>query len=610
MSLTRRTRLSKFATLTLLIIVGLFLAACRTAEEPEPTPTAPVAQADPTDEPEPTAEPEPTEEPEPTTEPEPTEEPEPTAEPEPTEEPEPTAEPTTEGPPSNLVVLWNEAMLAAVRNGPPRPTVISRSLFMVHAGIYDAWTAFDAVAVPVAMDPSIKRPIEEHTDINKGAAVSQAAYHLLVNQFPAYEASSNAFSNLMNNLGYEIVTEGDETTAAGIGYLAAQSMIEMRSTDGSNLENNYADMTSDLYPELYVSLNSADPSASNSIGQTEFDPNHWQPLRVPSGIILDELGLPLADPNNDASFNDQKFLTPHWGGVTPFAMTSGDQFQPPAPPQFGSDEPYTDALGNTMTNNEAYIIQTTEVLEYSTNLTDEHKVIAEYWADGPRSETPPGHWNAIAHGISYRDNHTIDDDVKMYFALNGAIFDSGIAAWQAKRHFDYIRPASAIQNLFAGQTIQAWGGPDQGTQDILGEEWRPYQDLTFVTPPFAEYVSGHSTFSASAAEVLTAFTGSDAYYDGETMLMNEDFNSDGIPDMLGQHIVRIGGNMFEGSPSEVIILQWDTFKEAADEAGISRLYGGIHFQDGDRYGRLMGEQIGIQAFALAQQYWSGAIANN
>jgi hypothetical protein len=328
---------------------------------------------------------------------------------------------------------------------------------------------------------------------------------------------------------------------------------------------------------------------------------------VPNGSILDDLGFPIADATDETSYNDQKFLTPHWGSVKPFALTSGDQFRPPPPPQSGSDEPYTDALGNTMTNDEAFTMQVAEVLEYSANLTDEQKVIAEYWADGPRSETPPGHWNAISHGISFRDHNTIDDDVKMYFALNAAVFDSGIAAWESKRYYDYVRPATAIHNMYAGQMIEAWGGPDQGTVSIPGELWRPYQNLTFVTPPFAEYVSGHSTFSAAAAEVLTAFTGSDAFYDGETMLFNEDFNRDGLPDMLGQHIVRVGGNMFESSPVSVVMLTWETFKDAADEAGISRLYGGIHFQDGDLQGRRMGEQIGVQAYELAEQYWTGAI---
>jgi hypothetical protein len=137
------------------------------------------------------------------------------------------------------------------------------------------------------------------------------------------------------------------------------------------------------------------------------------------------------------------------------------------------------------------------------------------------------------------------------------------------------------------------------------EEWRPYQQATFVTPPFAEYVSGHSTYSAAAAEVLNRFTGSNAFYDGRTILYFEDYNRDGVPDMLGQHLTPVGGNKFESSPAEVVVLQWPTFQDAADEAGLSRRYGGIHFQDGDLRAREMGTQIGAQAYQLAEKYWNG-----
>ena len=506
----------------------------------------------------------------------------------------------------SVVIKWNELMLAAVRNGPPRPTVIARSMFMVHTAMYDAWSAYDGTAEPVIPGYVVRQPVERHTEANQAAAVSQAAYQTLVALFPQYEQNTQSFSRLMAILGYDIVTGGDASTPAGIGYLAAQGVLDSRRDDGSNAANNYADITSDVYPDLYQPVNSADPTTGKVPGQAAFDPNHWQPLRVSTGVIFDAGGLPVIDANQPDSYRDQSFLTPHWGVVTPFALTSGDQFRPPPPPQLGSSEPYTDALGQTMTNDEAYKAQFNQVLNYSARLTDKMKCIAEYWADGPRSETPPGHWNALAHGISYRDQHSIGDDVKLYLALNGALFDASIAAWDAKRAYDSVRPVSAIRHLYNSQTVTAWAGPNQGAQEISGDQWQPYQALTFVTPAFAEYVSGHSTFSAAAAEVLTRFTGSNRFYDGETVLY-DDFNRDGVPDMLGQHVINVGGNMFENSPEKVIVLQWDTFQQAAGEAGISRLYGGIHIQDGDRYGRRMGKQIAGQAFALAEQYWTGAI---
>ncbi len=518
--------------------------------------------------------------------------------------PPPTPTPTAKSP--SVVVLWNEAMLAAVRNGPPRPTVISRSLHIVHTAMYDAWAAYDEVANGTQYGGELRRPASERTEANKRAAVSHAAYRALLDQFPAYEQNTGAFTRLLHDLGYPASASTDPATPAGVGNLAAEAVLDFRHDDGSNEANNYAYIDVDFYPEPYAPLNDADPTSAKAPGGDAFDANHWQPLRVPNGSMLDEYGNPTYDNADPTTYTDQAFLTPHWGAVIPFALTAGDQFRPPAPPKSGSDEPYTDGRGETMSNDEAYHQQVDEIMLMNANLTDRHKVIAEYWADGPRSETPPGHWHALAHGISYRDGHGIDEDVKLYFALSGAVFDAGIACWDSKRVHDCVRPASAIRHKYYGQKIMAWGGPDRGTVEISGENWQPYQALTFVTPPFAEYTSGHSTFSAAAAEVLTLFTGSNRYYDdGVTVLYNEDFNNDGIPDVLGQHVVGIGGNMFEGSPSEVIVLQWPTFQDAAEEAGISRRYGGIHFQDGDLRGRVAGTQIGAQAFAVAQAYWTG-----
>lgn len=515
--------------------------------------------------------------------------------------------PSTAGYQPTVVVLWNEVMLAAIRNGAPRPTVSSRSLFMVHQAMYDAWSAYDSVAIPTVSDPTLRRPKAEHSEQNKMAAVSQAAYHVLMYLYPTYETQSQAFSRLMAQLELAVVGEAnlDIESPAGIGYLAAQAVIFSRANDGSNAANNYADITSGTYPQLYVPLNSPDAAAPNGIAGASFNPNAWQPLRVPTGLVRDGNGVPAVDANNPASFRDQSYLTPNWGAVKPFALTIGSQFRPAAPPMLGSSEPYTDGLGQTMTNDQAFRQQVNELLQISGTLSDEQKVIAEYWADGPRSDTPPGHWNALAHGIAYRDQHTIDEDVKLFFALNGALFDAGIAAWDAKRAYNYIRPISAIQYLYRGQTVQAWGGPNLGIQQILGQLWRPYQELTFLTPPFPEYVSGHSTFSGAAAQLLTHFTGSDRFYDGQTVLYNEDFNRDGLPDMLGEHVARAGTLSFETVPATIVTLRWQTFQEAADQAGLSRRYGGIHFQDGDLRGREMGRQIGSQAFDLAENYWMG-----
>jgi hypothetical protein len=219
----------------------------------------------------------------------------------------------------------------------------------------------------------------------------------------------------------------------------------------------------------------------------------------------------------------------------------------------------------------------------SAGLTDRQKMIAEYWADGPSTETPPGHWNLLAHFVSRRDRHSLDDDVKLYFILGNALLDASIAVWEAKVHYDYVRPVSAVRFVYAGRMIEAWAGQGLGTRLIPGESFRSY----IATPPFAEYTSGHSAFSASAAEVLRLFTGHSSFGASVTL-------------PAGSSVIEPGL-----TPKEDVTLRWRTFDEAADEAGLSRRLGGIHFRQGDLESRAMGKQIGRLAFAKATRLIEG-----
>ncbi len=454
---------------------------------------------------------------------------------------------------ATVVAKWNNVTLQAISNTNLGPTPVSRVLGIVHTSIFDAWAAYDPIAIGTQLGDNLQVSEEFITDENKSEAISYAAYTTLVDLFPS---QVSLFDDLMTSLDYTYTPTIDISTAAGIGNVVAQALLNFRHNDGSNQLNGYADTTG------YVPVNTWD---------TVNDPNRWQPLSVNNGVTV------------------QKFLTPHWGEVTPFALTSGDQFLPPPPAQFGTQE---------------YIDQALQLIEYSAELTDEQKVIAEYWADGPATVLPPGHWNLFGEYISQRDIHTLDDDVKMFFALGNAVFDAGIAAWDAKRFYDYLRPVTAIRYLAQNhllpdnhpyvrtnpdtgvQEIYAWAGSNQGSQWMDGSTWLPYQKISFVTPPFAEYVSGHSTFSAASAEILKRFTGND--YFGAC------------------HIQPANSSAFEtGTPATDVLLCWTTFSEAADEAGISRLYGGIHFLDGDLNGRVLGRTIGGQVWEKTQYYING-----
>lgn len=478
----------------------------------------------------------------------------------------------------SIVAQWNELLLESIREGGAKPTATTYQLHLVSSAIYDAWASLSDEADGYYSD--IATALAQ-TDENKAEAVSFAAYATLVSFFPAAKDKFDAF---MSKNGYDPADASfDPDTAAGLGTLAAKNVLKAREGDGSNVENNFADTSG------YVPINSPEPGSAAAPGGADFDPNHWQPLRVPTGTVTDENGVPIIDNNDPDSFVDQIALTPHWGGVDSFALDENDQFRPPAPPQLGDFSVYVDGAGNVTTGDQAYRDQVAEVVEFSAGLTNETKVIAEYWADGPRTESPPGHWNQIAQDIALREGHGIDEDAKLFFALNAAVFDAGIATWEAKYTYDFVRPQSAIRDLFFDQTIEAWAGPNQGTQEILGQEWQPYQNVTFVTPPFPEYVSGHSTFSMAAANTIAAFVGSDVFYDGTT-LSNYDLDSVEGRDFVGRYeTTELFFEDFGDGPP--VVLQWDTLTEAAEEAGISRLYGGIHIQDGNLNGLKLGEQV-------------------
>lgn len=457
------------------------------------------------------------------------------------------AQPSIEAAASDNVVLqWNNAALDAIRKNPPGPTVVSRAIAVLHTCIFDAWTAYDTAAVPTIPSRGWRRPPSERTDANKAEAVSFAAYRALVDLFPS---AKTTFDTLMAALGYDAsVTSTDPSTPTGVGNAAAAAVLDVRHHDGSN---QLGDLHSGAYSDYtgYQSVNTP---------TTLVDPNRWQPLQV-----LDSQGQLVT----------QVYTTPHWGNVTPFAMSSGSALRPPPPARYPSAD---------------YTNQAADLVLISANLTDLQKVTAEYFADGPGTEFPPGHWALFAQFVSRRDGHSLDDDVKLFFALGNALLDAGICAWDAKRAYDSVRPITAIHFLYAGQLIVAWGGPFQGTRTIRGEDWRPYQLGTVVTPPFPEYFSGHSVFSAAAAEVLKSFTGSDAFGYSVTIKAGSSFGEPGLV------------------PAADLTLSFPALSDAANAAGMSRRYGGIHFTQGDLQGRALGRVVGDAVWTKAKTHFDGS----
>jgi membrane-associated phospholipid phosphatase len=232
-------------------------------------------------------------------------------------------------------------------------------------------------------------------------------------------------------------------------------------------------------------------------------------------------------------------LLPQWPNVVPFAMTSGGQFRPAGAPDLTS-QAYADAL------NEVQAIGSAT----STTRTDDQTDIALFWADGGGTFTPPGHWNQITENVSLAKGLSLAENARLFLLLNVAEADAGICAWDCKYADDTWRPVTAIRNA----------DQDNNSATTADPTWTPL----IATPPFPTYVSGHSTFSGAAATVLTSVFGDVRFSDRGDLLQNS-------------------------------TRTFTSFQQAANEAGLSRIYGGIHFSfdnvDGLAAGRSLGQYV-------------------
>ncbi|MCC7505855.1 MAG: hypothetical protein IT259_11165 [Saprospiraceae bacterium] len=451
---------------------------------------------------------------------------------------------------------WNQFTLDAIATTRTSPPVAARVLAMVHTAMYNAWSVYDDCAVSTATYSRLRRPKPEHTAENWQKAYSYAAYRVLVELAwllmpPEDKDETRLF---MTDLGYDPDnTTFDITCPEGIGNLCARMELDRHFGDGSNSHATlklptYADYTG--YKASNSPIHAPEPFPPRSRPE---NPRLWQPLIVGGEV--------------------KNFLLPQWGLVKPFALEHPWQFRP----EHGPTGP-----GDT-----GFQAQVDELLDLSANLDDEQKMICEFWLGGPGTITPPGIWCDIAQFVSRRDKHADWQDVLMFFALSNALHDAAIAAWDAKRKFNSVRPITAIRHAYNGKPIEAWGGPCQGKQKIDGAGWLPYQPLSLVTPAFPEFVSGHSTFSCAASYVLQCFTGSDRF-EGERTLEK------------GSSIVEPGF-----TPKADVTLYWAKFSDAADQAGYSRRIGGIHFVDGDEQGRLLGGKVAECVWNKVCVYFNG-----
>ena len=407
---------------------------------------------------------------------------------------------------ADVVLDWNAALLNVVRDWTTlsddpyqgrvvtaAPPVVARNLAMVHAAMHDAVAAIDQTYEPYHVD-LVAPQLEQSSAVAAASAAHRVASHLYQepDELAVWDASlSEALA---------AVAEGPVRSAAiQLGQQVGDAIIAARSTDGAAATAQYV------------------------IGDQA---GYWR--RTSPGYLPP--------------------LLPQWPDVTPFALTSGDQFRPPPPPAIDSAE-YAQAVD--------------EVLRLgrldSATRTGEQTEIALFWSDGGGTATPPGHWNEIAADVAIEQGISLADSARLMALLNLALADAGITAWDAKYAYDLWRPIDAIrEGLVDGNSI---------TDADLN--WVPL----LVTPPFPTYTSGHSTFSGAAQVVLDAIFGSDTSFTSQ---------SDGHRGVAQRPL----------SDAQMVTRSFSSFQQAAEEAGRSRVYGGIHFSFDDAAGLASGRAVG------------------
>lgn len=447
----------------------------------------------------------------------------------------------------NIAYQWGEMALWATAEDTerfqPRPTITSRYLGLVFTAVFDAWSRYDDAAFPVYLEGVARISKGARTLAAKEKAISYAAYRTLSEY---YYSDQDHFAAFMKELGYDPTEDTmDPNTPEGIGNLAAKAVIDARKGDGANQYGEEENSDGQAYFNYtgYEPVNSADEN---------IDANRWQPK-----YFSDGKGGQFAP----------ACLTPFWDKVAPIALQSGAQFRPGPPPMLGSEQLKEEVQ---------------EVIELQAGLTDYQKALVEFMRDGPQSVQQAGHWLKFAQDVSRRDQHTLDQDVKMYFYNQVTAMDAFIAAWDSKMFYDYARPYALVHEYYEDQIIEAWGGEGKGMMEIKGQEWRPYSPETFLCPPFPSYVSGHSCISGACGEALKLWTGSDTFGERDTL---------------------IAGAMTEpGYQGDTIILEFPTFTEAANMAGISRVLGGYHIQADNVAGLELGRNVAKEAWTFYQKH--------
>ena len=453
----------------------------------------------------------------------------------------------------NAAYRWGSVILEGTANDTernrPRPPVNSRMVAMPCIAMYDAWSCYDSVAQPLYLR-ALRTLSVEHTLPTQELPTGYAACGALLNVYPV---DSALFAQRLKEMGSDPANwSEDPATPEGMGNLAAKSVLEARRNDGSN---QYGD----------------NPEAPTPYG----DYTHYVPRNTADKMTEIDRWAPKYFTKADGSRWAPGGLAPHWGHVKPFLLDSASQFRSPPPPVMGDEKLEKEVR---------------EVVELQANLTNEQKALVEFMRDGPRSVQQAGHWLIFARDVSVRDQHTLDEEVKMCLIVTATAMDCFIACWETKYFYDNCRPFQQVHHLMGEEEIVAWAGPHKGMKKMKGSEWRPYSPDDFLCPPFPAYVSGHSTVSGGCSKALELFTGSDDY---------------------GMKARLLPGWLTEpGITQDSITIDMPTFSSTAEQAGFSRVLGGYHIQIDNVEGLAMGRKVAQVVFDKCMQHINGKVADN
>lgn len=384
---------------------------------------------------------------------------------------------------ADIVIDWNEAALDVIRTRNTPPPAAARNLAILHVAVYDAVNG-------------VRRTHESYLVRDRApsgasvqAAASTAARVALVALYPTDQAT---FEALDSSILSGIPAGASKESGIAWGTRVAGEILAARTNDGS---------------------------AATAPFPGSDEPGRWRPTISFGGLV-------------------RPALLPLWGQVTPFALRTGAQFQPPAPPRLSSHR-YAAGVN---------FVQRMGALD-STARTVEQTEIARFWGYGPGTATPPGHWNQIAQAVATNEGISLAGKARLFALLNIALADAAIVSWDCKYVYNYWRPITAIQ----------LADTDGNPATLADPAWAPL----LATPPFPEYTSGHSTFSGAAAVALAYF-----------------FHRDRVA-------FSVGSDDLPG-----VFRFYDSFSDAALESGASRIYGGIHFRSANLHGLLSGAQTG------------------